>query len=189
MPSRPRGRALTVQAMESETTGFEDIMARFNLQSSSEGNFTKTDSHQTTVGSFSLKADWGPNTDRPKDVRGKISCYTGEKVEGFMYFDVFVLASTATFAMMPKSSDIDGSKLCAEVGYVKSQSNKRGVGAACIYMLALVAERLNAPYMMVSSSIVDSFYVKMGFKNVSKLCDDMFGLTATVKSQTQSHLK
>jgi hypothetical protein len=185
-PPLPRARSLTVQTMESPS--LEQLLA--SLKQSVQGNFTKEDELDATVGSFTLHAEWGPNTTRPKDIRGKITCFGGSDADdGVMYFDAFAIGTAPTFSMMPKTLGIDASKLCAEVGYVESKSKKPGVGAACVYMLALVAERLKAPYMMVSSSIVTAFYVKLGFSTFSPSCDDMFGPTAKVKSQTQTHVK
>ena len=167
----------------------EDIAAKLRQEISS--SFTKTYHLEVTYGAYVLHADWGPSTRNPKEFKGEITCSKDStRVDGEMSFDVFPISGAPTFYMLKEQKpEIDGGKLCAEVGYVENSSKKSGVGSACVYMLTLIAEKHNAHYIMISSSIVDQFYEKVGCETFDDRCNDLFGLTPTVKTQAQSHMK
>lgn len=166
----------------------DDIATKLSQEVSS--SYTPTEKFAVSSGPYSLTAKWGKSS-RPGELRGKITCSKDStKDDGEMTFDVFLIKDAPTFMWLKqKKPEVDGDKLCAEVGNLKNITGKPGVGSACVYMLALIAERVGAPYIMISSSIADGFYQKVGCETFSRACNDMFGLTPTVKTQAQSHMK
>ncbi len=144
-----------------------------------------------TVGSSTVVVKWSSSK------AGTLECFRkvwsqkqGEHVQrlGDVDFRICSLGEWETWDYLrPAKPNLDASALCVALNHIENDVRYiPGTGAACVYMLACLAERRHIDHIIVWSSVPDAvgFYEKMGFAKFSNLCDDMYGVTATVKQKS-----
>lgn len=149
-------------------------------------------SKTVTVGGSTLIIQW----DDTKS--GTIECWrkvflTHDRSEvrklGDLDFSVLALEDFAQWDYLhERKPGLDGTVLCLLLEHVENNCRHiPGVGAACVYALALSAETQQAKHMIVSNAIASAFefYEKMGFLRFDTRCFDFYGETATVKQKAQ----
>jgi hypothetical protein len=167
------------------------IVQRMDASSPATPTSASSSADQTTVGSSTIVVKWTSSKEGTLDCFRKVWSQTrGEHVKtlGDVDFRICALGEWATWDWLaPAKPNLDASALCVVLNHIENDVRHiAGTGAACVHMLASIAEQKHIDHIIVWSSVPEAigFYEKTGFATFSSKCDDMYGKTSAVKQNS-----
>lgn len=184
MPTRPSG----VPPPVAPAPRLPRIVQRMEASSPVTPASASSSANQITVGSSTVVVRWASSNAGTLDCFRKVwSKAEGEHVKklGDVDFRICALGAWETWdCLAPAKPNLDASALCVVLSHIENEVRHiAGTGAACVYMLASIAEQKHIDHIIVWSSVPEAigFYEKMGFATFSSKCADMYGKTSVVK--------